>query len=63
MEKVFIKISLNNEISQQYLYWTWVQLFSGLLTKRRTRKNGTDCIDGNGDNAGGYGDGGGVGVM
>ena len=35
MEKVFIKISLNNEISQQYLYWTWVQLFSGLLTKRR----------------------------
>ena len=64
MEKVFIKISLNNEISQQYLYWTWVQLFSGLSTHKakKSRKNGTDCIDGNGDNAGGYGDGGGDGV-
>ena len=35
MEKVFIKISVNNDISQQYLYWTWVLSFSGLLTKRR----------------------------
>ena len=35
MEKVFIKTSLNNEISQQYLYWTWVSSFTGLLTKRR----------------------------
>ena len=63
MEKVFIKISLNNEISQQYLFLTWVQLFSGPLTKRRNQeKNDTDCIDGNGDNAGGYGDGGGDGI-